>query len=192
MSRKYQYHDEGAYGGIEAYESQWLAMIFAPEQAHTITLVKLLLYRYTTATSGLVTVGIRPVAGALPSPHLASGSFPISELTTDGDGEWKSISLSPHLQLDAADYPGGYGIVLSYPDGTGPKRVFWLSSRTKDGYDYARGYIATSSNSGASWTPDASYDFLFEEWGDPVGARHHPTIPTEPNRGKILSRMGSL
>lgn len=25
-----------------------------------------------------------------------------------------------------------------------------------------------------------------------VGARHHPTIPTEPNRGKVLSKMGSL
>lgn len=26
----------------------------------------------------------------------------------------------------------------------------------------------------------------------PSRARHHPTIPTEPNRGKVLSEMGSL
>ena len=104
------------------------------------------------------------------------------------ESEWKEISLPKYRLYKDSEYM----ILLRLPAGDYDTLINWRQSLAKDD-DYSRGIVGGSGDGGETWWPDSDHDFLFEEWGDPVVAhRHHPTIPTEPNRGKVLSEMGSL
>jgi len=104
----------------------------------------------------------------------------------DHTGEWKEIRL-PRCRVNAGSI---YAIILRCPGGDWENAVCWRASQTKCGVEYD-GFAGISGDGGESWFIHEEMDFMFEEWGV-KGAHHIPWHPTEPNRGKVLSRMGSL
>jgi len=102
------------------------------------------------------------------------------EYPLDSDHEWSDLKLASEPI---------FAVVVPLNDGYEPEVVYWWYSEN----DYPRGAYGVSLDAGVTWEMvPVEEPFLFEEWGDRVGAHHHPTIPTAPNRGKVLSRMGSL
>jgi len=193
MSTKYEYNDAEAIRYVEVSGDTWYCHTFTPQTTHYITLVKLFVFTNTVGElSPDATVGIQNTTGDDNHPDgtdLTSATFDREELTIDPASEWKGNELPKYRVVKGTTY----AIVFRMPDATKDEVVHWWFS--EDGDAYPRGSPGVSHDAGATWdmTSGAEFDFLFEEWGDPVVAhRHHPTIPNEPNRGKVLSEMGSL
>ena len=81
-SHLYEYYNTGDDSGQSVYGSNWYAQTFTPSIAHTITSVKLLLYR--SGSPGTVTVSIRATDGSGHpiGPDLCSGTTDGSTLPT--------------------------------------------------------------------------------------------------------------
>lgn len=193
MPTKYEYNDAEVSFYVEVTGDTWYCHTFTPQITHYINLVKVFVFTDTVGeASPDATVGIQNTTGADNHPDntdLTSATFDREELTTDPASEWKEIELTKYRVVKDTTY----AIVFRMPDATKDEVVNWWLS--EDGATYPRGVAGVSYDGGATWDMEsgAAYDFLFEEWGDPaVSHRHHPTIPTEPNRGKVLSEMGSL
>ena len=161
MSTLYEYYNTGDSSYRIIRGSNWRAQTFTPANAHTITSVKLLLYR--AGSPGTVTVSIRDTDG---SSHpngedLCSGTTNGNLLTEDTGGLWYEITLGAGSNLNADTK---YAIVIRAPSGDVSNSVrcrFDSSSPTYDG-----GSEEYSSNSGSSWTTYLGGDLMFEEWGD--------------------------
>jgi hypothetical protein len=158
----YEHYNTGDDGAGGAYGSLWAAQTFTPSADHTITSVKLMLFR--NGSPGTVTVSIRATSGGQPtSSNLCSG-------TTDGDTlpigspyEWREITLGSGYGLSAGT---PYAIVVRATGGDASNYVCWRADSTPT---YGGGMLLLSSNSGTNWTSAAGYDLMFEEWGDPPG-----------------------
>jgi len=193
MSTRYEYVNIGADYYSQVAGDVWWCQTFTPLITHYITLVKLFLFTdyggyVEPEPSSDVVLGIQNTTGNDNHPDgtdLTSATFDREELTTDASSEWKESELLKYRVIKGTTY----AIVLRMPDAVTGEVVNWWYSED----DYARGSYGVSDDGGVTWVMEAIIaPFLFEEWGDRVGAHHHPTIPTEPNRGKVLSRMGSL
>ena len=149
--------------------STWRAQTFTPSVAHTITSVKLMLYR--SGSPGTVTVSIRATSGGLPTgSDLCSGTTNGDTLTTLASGEWREITLGSGYSLSAGTQ---YAIVVRAPAATAGNLLFWRLDRTSPGY--TGGESTGSSDSGSSWSPISIADYMFEEWGNvTVGWETHP------------------
>ncbi|ACZ61394.1 hypothetical protein [Dehalococcoides mccartyi] len=131
----------------------WKAMTFTPATNHTIRGVRLALYG---SSVGSITVSIRATSGGLPTGgDLCSGPLDGSQLNGTFDGKVYDISLGVGTALTAGTV---YAIVVRTGSGT----LNWRSSAA--GYD--RGNKCSSTNSGGSWTTDATRELLFQEFGD--------------------------
>jgi len=161
------------------YGSYWCAQTFTPSADHTITSVKLKLFR--NGSPGIVTVSIRATSGGQPTgPDLCSGTTNGNTLPTGSPYEWREITLGGGYWLSAGTQ---YAIVVRATGGDASNYVCWRADSTPT---YGGGMLLLSSNSGSSWTSAASYDLMFEEWGDPpgraVGWEPHPT-----NKVRVLA-----
>jgi len=163
----YEYYNTGdddtsyALGG-----DYWFAQTFTVNAAHTVSSVKLKLYRVNSP--GIVTVSIRATNG---SGHptgldLTSGTISGNTLTIDTDGLWYEITVTEHT-LSASTK---YAIVVRALGGDWDNWLGWkcdIDSPTYDG-----GNWENSEDGGVSWTSYTDTDFMFEVWGNPVS----PTI----------------
>lgn len=163
MATKYQNFITGDDAHLAIWESDyWGAQTFTTATAHTITSVKLLLYR--VLEPGTVTVAIRATSG---TPAYPSGSDLCSG-TTDGDTlptaspyQWREITFGTGTDLAASTK---YAIVVRVgADADVNNYVGWRAD-TANGY--ANGNEVYSTDNGVNWSAHANYDLLFEEWGD--------------------------
>ncbi|GAI83424.1 unnamed protein product [marine sediment metagenome] len=173
MATLYEYYNTGDDNRLGAWAQAWNAQTFTPSQAHKITSVKLLLFR--KGLPGIVTASIRATDGSgLPNgADLCSGTIDGDTLTTDEAGAWYEITLGDGYNLDADTK---YAIVIRAPTGTVTKTVEWradISSPT-----YPGGCYNGSNNSGVDWFANSNYDFMFEEWGEPIPVVA-PTVTTQ-------------
>ena len=167
MSSLYENYITGDDGTANTDSTNWDSQTFTPSTAHTITSVKLKLWRQTTP--GTVTVSIRATSGGLPTgADLVSGTTDGNTLPTSaGAAEWREITFGAGTSLAASTK---YAICVR-------AAAQWANLR----YDqtsptYADGNRAFSSNSGTDWTAVAGTDLMFEEWGDITGGS---TVTTE-------------
>jgi len=159
----YESYTTGDDGGGYLYGSLWKAQTFTPSVAHTITSVRLLLYREGAA--GTITVGIRATSGGQPSGiDLCSGTIAGSSLTTNTSGAWYEITLGSGYSLSASTQ---YAIVVRAAGGDASNRGLWR--RDGSSATYSGGILLASADGGSTWTSLADRDFMFEEWGDPLG-----------------------
>jgi len=173
----YEYYNTGDDNHIWLYGSNWAAQTFTPSIAHTITSVKLKLFR--SGAPGTVTVSIRATSGGQPtSSDLCSGTTSGDTLTTSAPGAWREITLGSGYGLSAGTT---YAIVVRATSGDSSNYVWWRVD-TSPTY-YGGGMWVWSTNSGSSWSSYANYDLMFEEWGNPasVGWETYPI-----SKGRVL------
>jgi hypothetical protein len=172
----YEYYNTGDDNHVWLYGSTWVAQTFTPSVAHTITSVKLKLFR--VGSPGTVTVSIRATSGGQPTgSNLCSGTTSGDTLTTSAPGEWREITLGSGYGLSAGTT---YAIVVRATSGDGSNYVWWRVDGSSP--TYGGGMYLLSSDSGSSWTSGASYDLMFEEWGNAtVGWETYPI-----NKGRVL------
>ncbi len=184
MSERYEYYITGDDAGYELYGANWLAQTFTPSTAHTITSVKLKLYRYQNP--GTLTVGIRATSGAFPTgSDLTSGTTNGDTLTTTATGEWREITLTDY-SLSASTK---YAIVLRALTANDTNYANWR-------YDNAGGYSdeneAHSGDSGTSWAAQSGYDFMFEDWCDALERNLTTSIGLSTTLAKVGTFVRSL
>jgi len=164
----YEYYNTGDDNHVWICGTNWVAQTFTPSVAHTITSVKLKLFR--TGAPGTVTVSIRATSGGQPTgSDLCSGTTSGDTLTTSAPGEWREITLGSGYALSAGTT---YAIVVR---ATGGNFSNLLYSRVDTFSTYGGGMYLLSANSGSSWTSGSPYDLMFEEWGNAtVGWETYP------------------
>ena len=155
----YEYYNTGDDTYRWLYGTRWAAQTFTPSVAHTITSVKLKLFR--VGAPGTVTVSIRATSGGQPTgSDLCSGTTSGDTLTTSTLGEWREITLGSGYGLSAGTT---YAIVIRAISGDGSNSLSWRVDGSSP--TYGGGMNLYSIDSGSSWISDAGYDFMFEEWG---------------------------
>jgi hypothetical protein len=157
----YEYYNTGDDTQCYIYGSFWVVQTFTPSVAHTITSVKLLLYR--VGAPGTVTVSIRATDGSgFPTGgDLCSGNTNGNTLPTGSPFEWREIKLGSGYGLSAGTT---YAIVVRATSGDASNYVLWRVDGSSP--TYGGGMYLLSINSGLSWISGASYDLMFEEWGN--------------------------
>jgi len=165
----YEYYNTGDDNHCWLYGTTWVAQTFTPSVAHTITSVKLKLFR--VGSPGTITVSIRATSGGQPTgSDLCSGITTGDTLTTSALGEWREITLGSGYGLSAGTT---YAIVVRATSGNSSNYVWWRVDSSSP--TYGGGMYLLSSNSGSSWISGASYDLMFEEWGNAtVGWETYP------------------
>ena len=138
----------------------WQAETFTPVVAHTVTSVKLRMYRL--GSPGTVTVSVKAVDvdGHPTGGDLASGTTGGDTLPEAYAGEWREVSLGAGAALSADTK---YAIVVRASAGDVNNYLRW---RWSDAAPYPRGNHEFSSDSGVTWQTDEGRDLMFEEWGD--------------------------
>ena len=170
MATLYEYYNTGDDDREPCYGSYWHGQTFTPATAHTITSVKLLLFR--NGFPGIVTVSIRATdANGHPTGEdLCSGTTNGNTLPPGSPYEWREITFGAGYALSASIK---YAIVGRAPNGDGNNYVLWRADGSSP--TYADGNRETSDNGGSTWTSNTTYDFMFEDWGDPAGQTYDKT-----------------
>jgi len=167
-SVKYEYYDTNADTVGVFSGAAWGGQSFTPSVDHTITSVRLLIYR--DGSPGDVTVSIRATDGSgHPTGNdLCVGTTDGDTLTTNDAGEWREITLGAGYDLSASVK---YAIVLGVESLS--DSVHWLEDETAG--EYPGGCVQDSINSGVDWDffTYPNCDYMFEEWGEPM-----PPTPT--------------
>jgi hypothetical protein len=163
MATLYENHTTENLTKGDPYGTLWDSQTFTPSVTHTITSVKLKQYR--TGSPGTMTVSIRATSSHKPTgADLCSGTIDGNGFPTSlGTAVYQEITLGAGTLL-TADIE--YAIVIRCPDGNTTNR---LNTRGSGSDAYAGGQRNYSSNSGSSWTAETATDFVFEEYGNPVG-----------------------
>ncbi len=175
---KYEYYDNEdtatwAYGSDDV-----AAQTFTAESNHTITSVKLKLYK--TGNPGTATFFLTSTIGGHPNSYgiLRTGSTDADTLTVNTAGEWREITFSSYTLVSGIKY----AIVIKAPDGDINNRLYFRYDSTSP--TYSGGNLEYSLDGGADWTSYTASDIAFEIWGAAVIVR--PTVTTQ-----AVSAVGS-
>ena len=148
---------------VDIYLTNWSAQSFTTgDEAHTVSQIRLLLYR--EGSNGTTTVSLQK-AGGTGAPNgddLTSGTINESnEITTTTTGVWYGIDVTT-VSLEANTV---YDIVVRNPSGTSTTVCAdWRMDGSAGAF--AGGSEWLSTNSGISWTADTDDDYEFELWGE--------------------------
>jgi len=157
------------------------AQTFTPAIAHTITSVKLKLYRSGSPGVGSIAITAVDGSGHPTGDNLASGAFDWDTLTLDVGGEWYEISFGAGVNLDASTK---YAIILRTPNSEeGVSGVAWRVDASSP--TYAGGNVEQSYGDEESWGA-ADYDAMFEDWGEPI-APPSPNLTSRNNFNGYLA-----
>jgi hypothetical protein len=170
-STKYESYTTGNNFDQLNASATWLAQTFTPTVKHTITSVKLLIYRFNYP--GTISVGIEGTSSGNPSGvDLCSGITDGNTLPTSSPYEWRVITLGAGAVL----LPNTkYAIVIHGVSADGSNCLRWRMNTTNSP-PYNGGSYDYSSDSGVHWYPTITFNFEFEEWGEPYIAP--PSITT--------------
>jgi len=162
----YEYYNTGEVAYTVFYGNNWKSQTFTPAVAHTITSVKLRLYREAGHLPGIITVSIRATDGnGKPTGgDLCSGTTNGNTLPEALPAEWREFDFGAGYKLDSGTK---YAIVLRALNGDAFNRA---RLRYDTSGEYAGGVLLYSSNAGAGWLPEGAggADAMFEDWGEPL------------------------
>jgi len=164
MATLYENYTTGVDGANPIATTRYHCQTFTPAIAHTITSVKMLLYRI--GSPGTFTVAITAVDGSSKptGADLATGTYNGNTLTADAGGLWYEITLGAGTLLSASTE---YAMQVRVGGVQWTDCVLWRSDDTSP--TYAGGIFGSSNDSGSTWTMVTTVDFLFEDWGNPAG-----------------------
>lgn len=147
--------------GTSNFDVSWGAMTFTATSNHSITSVKLYMWR-VSGDPGTITASIRATSGGSPTgSDLTSGSIAGSGLTTDSNGAAYEFTMSPSINVISGTK---YAIIYRAPSAVFASRV--PTQECNNGC-YADGEVFRSPDSGGTWTNAASAneDSWFEIYG---------------------------
>ncbi len=180
MATLYENHITGDDHIANVAGINWASQTFTPSVSHTVTTIKLKLYR--VGSPDAITVSIRATSSSLPTGiDLCSGTTDGDTLTDSSPGEWREITLGAGTALTT---PNEYAICVRALSGT--QWTHYFNWRRDSVGGYADGQRAYSTNSGSSWTGVAGHDLMFEEWGE-AGA-NLPVVYTQACTGTIAEK----
>jgi len=161
MTQLYEYYNISDPALAACHDDFWQSETFTPREAHTVTELKLRMYRLGSPGTLTVSIKATDVDGKPTGADLADG-------TTDGDtlpllyaGEERVITLGAGAALSASTK---YAIVVRALTGDNDNYVRWRHSATKV---YPRGSHWFSSDAAVTWEEDTTRDMMFEEYGTP-------------------------
>lgn len=138
----------------------WQGETFTPREAHTVKLLKLMMYRLGLPGEVIVAIRATDELGLPTGSDLVVGSFDGNLLPTVYSGAKQEVSLGDGTPL--ADEVK-YAIIARAVNGDLDNYVRWRFQRPSS---YPRGHHVFSSDSGATWDEDTTRDMRFEEWGE--------------------------
>ena len=161
LSENYTTGDDG---DRSIYGVYWSAQTFTPGTTHTVTILRLKLLR-VEGSPGTVTVSIRATNGSghPTGSDLASGTYNGNSIPLSAT--WIVITLGAGYSLSAGTK---YAIVVRATAGNSLNSIAWREDSTSATYTGGNG--ENSSDSGASWVSEATWDFMFEEYSGAIGA----------------------
>ncbi|MCJ7664203.1 MAG: hypothetical protein MUO24_08155 [Desulfobacterales bacterium] len=164
------YAEENAYYNV--YGAYWRSQTFTPQSTHKITSVKLKLCRVGSPGTGTVSIKAADANGKPTGADLCSASIDGNSLPTDPT--LLGFSLGAGANLNAGTK---YAIVWRFPSGNSSNYA-----RTRHMYPgtYTGGTAVTSSDSGSTWEVVTDWDFVFEDWGEPLMQTLYPDSIVQP------------
>lgn len=155
----YEYYNTGQDGSAGFHSTYWRAQTFTAESDHSVTSVKLQIWR--SGLPGTVTVSIRATDGSghPAGSDLTSGTINGNTLTTTPG--WYEIALTSYNLTSGTKY----AIVVRAPSGNLTNYLRWGFDQSSP--TYAGGNYEYSGDSGSTWTSNTDRDFMFEVWGEP-------------------------
>ena len=134
----YESFNVGDDAAQQVYGNNWYAQTFLTTSAHTVSEVRLKIYR--VLLPGTFTVSIRATDAGDPSgADLTSGTIDGDILTANAAGDWYTIELTEYDLEDATTY----AIVVRAVSGNATNYVGWR-------YDNAAGYAGGSESDSAN------------------------------------------
>lgn len=169
MAERYEYYNTGDDGTDRVYSQYWQAQTFTPSEGHRITSVKLKLRRI--GSPGILFARIRATDenGHPTGDDLCSGSID-SAIISSTAAAWYEITLGAGAEL-SPDVK--YAIVCNTSGGSYNDYIEWSCDNSSPTYE--KGWGVVSENFGSTWADRLTRDYMFEEWGEPVG----PQIQTQ-------------
>lgn len=164
MATLYENYITGDETAVTFYGNGWSAQTFTPSSSHTITSVKLKMYRYNSP--GTITVSIKatdddghPTGDDLCSGTTNGNTLPLY-VDTHLIGEWREITLGAGSNLLASTK---YAIVIRALSGDADNQIYIHADDSSPAY--ADGNYEGSVNAGVAWTAHTNIDLMFEDWG---------------------------
>ncbi|MBA7589986.1 hypothetical protein ES708_32085 [subsurface metagenome] len=155
---QFESYDWNANMSIWVCAVQQVLMSFTPIVTHTLTNVKLRMYRVGTPGTLHVSIYAANPAGEPVGPPLASGTINADTFTTDAKGAWYLIILDAGGIITAGNY---YCIVCETEAPNATRAVVWIGSTAPD---YPYGHYAYSGDGGATWTHRNTRALYFIEY----------------------------
>lgn len=158
----YENYNTGDNGFAGIFSTVWGAQTFTAESDHSVTSVKLKLYRH--GFPGTITVSITATDGSghPTGSDLTSGTTDGNTLTTNfHNANWREITLTSYNLTSGTKY----AIVVRAPGGDGSNYVGWREDTVGA---YADGNYERSSDSGNAWSTYINPDLMFEVYGSPI------------------------
>jgi len=164
------YAEESAYQNV--YNNYWLCQTFTPASSHKITSVKLKLCRVGSPGTGTVSIKATDVDGKPTGGDLCSGTIDGNSLPESPEKLGFSLGAGTNLQAGTK-----YAIVFRFPSGNSSNY-----GRTRRMYPgaYSGGAAVTSNDSGSTWEVVTDWDFVFEDWGEPLLQTLYPSGVDQP------------
>ena len=154
---RFEFWETGENFGFTMEGNRQVAQSFTPAIGHTITSVKLKLFRNGTPVTNFLVRIYAASAGKPTGAPLTSGSVDATGFLTS-PGQLEEIIVTP-VPLSAGVQ---YVIVGDYPI-DGGITIGWRGTFTSA--NYAGGSEMESSDYGVTWTVQPTQDTMFEEYG---------------------------
>lgn len=163
------------------YGTAWKAQTFTigntgTDEIHTITSVKLKLYRGGSPETITVSIKATDGVGKPTGSDLCSGTLNGSDFTDSYLSDWYEFDLGAGASLSASTK---YAIVVRAVDGSLFNKLYWMDDCTSS--SYSGGSIGSSSDSGSSWSLNTGADYMFEEYGGNKLCQYTHTINKNAN-----------
>jgi len=157
MAQRFEYYNTGNDSWCTLKNGYTWGQTFTPAIAHKITSVKIRIYKYGTPPTDIIAV--RATSGGLPTGgDLCSGIIDSSGAPAFPNSAWVEISLGVGTIL----LPGVMYALYAYPgNGDTNNHTGWTMDETSPTYAGGHGFIGTT-------TIRTDWDFMFEEWGEPI------------------------
>jgi hypothetical protein len=140
------------------YGANWVAQTFTPTSTFTLTAFNI----YATANVGVLIAGNITAGLYATTAGVPSGAVIVS--TNIASGAWAPSAVNTFAMAPTSLTSGVmYAVVLSYPNGDGTHYIGWLSYSVPG--PYAGGTMCQSTNSGATWGMQPTYDNKFDVVG---------------------------
>jgi|GEM_PF-3032669 len=155
-NERQEYYITGDDGNATIYGVNWSMQSFTAVISETTASIKLKMLR--VGSPGTLTVSIKATDGnGLPTGgDLCSGTINANTFTTDAAGDWYEITWGTAYALTSNTK---YAIVCRATAGDGSNYVNWRYDGSSP--SYTGGAYGTSTDSGSSWSGDATKDTMF-------------------------------